>query len=81
MYDVVIIGRDSEAFSVTETMISPPDSVMATVSDWNAAGAEYGARLPGIAETFEPEPPGMHTTRTVDHVVLAVGGTLAGARR
>jgi mannose-6-phosphate isomerase-like protein (cupin superfamily) len=51
----------------------PPDSVLATISDGDAAGAEYARRLPGLAETFEPEHPGMHTTPTIDYIVLLSG--------
>ena len=52
----------------------PPDSVMMS-SDFNpaAAGAEYMSRLPGLAERFEPESPGMHTTDTVDYGILMEG--------
>jgi hypothetical protein len=54
-------------------VVFPPDTVLETISDWDAAGAEYATRLPGLAETFEPEHPGMHTTPTVDYVVLLSG--------
>ncbi len=52
----------------------PPDSVMMS-SDFDpaAAGAEYMSRLPGLAERFEPESPGMHTTDTVDYGILMEG--------
>jgi mannose-6-phosphate isomerase-like protein (cupin superfamily) len=52
----------------------PPDSVMAAPGfDPQAAGAEYGKRLPGLAERFEPENPGMHTTDTVDYDIVLDG--------
>lgn len=52
----------------------PPDSVMMS-SDFDpaAAGAEYMSRLPGLAERFEPNSPGMHTTDTVDYGILTQG--------
>ena len=52
----------------------PANSVMMS-SDFNpaAAGAEYMSRLPGLAERFEPESPGMHTTDTVDYGILMEG--------
>lgn len=52
----------------------PPDSVM-TRADFDAAafGAECAARLPGLAETFDPEVPGMHTTDTIDYDVVLDG--------
>lgn len=54
-------------------VVFPPDSVLETITDWDAAGAEYASRLPGLAETFDPEHPGMHTTQTIDYIVLLSG--------
>lgn len=52
----------------------PPDKVMlADGFDPQAAGAEYGAVLPGLAEKFEQEHPGMHTTDSVDYGVVLDG--------
>lgn len=52
----------------------PPDAVMtADGFDPNAAGAEYGTRLPGLAERFEMENPGMHRTATVDYDIVIEG--------
>lgn len=34
---------------------------------------ETFARLPGLAETFEPEPPGYHLTNTIDYVAVLEG--------
>jgi hypothetical protein len=52
----------------------PPDSVMAAPGFVPAAaGAEYMEKLPGLAEHFEPDHPGMHTTDTVDYGVLLEG--------
>nr|WP_315458044.1 cupin domain-containing protein [uncultured Sphingorhabdus sp.] len=52
----------------------PPDSVMAEPNfDPMAAGAEYMQRLPGLAELFEPENPGMHTSDTVDYDIVLDG--------
>jgi hypothetical protein len=56
------------------TVTLPPDSVMMSADfDPVAAGAEYVARLPGLAERFEPDSPGMHFTDTVDYGVLMDG--------
>jgi mannose-6-phosphate isomerase-like protein (cupin superfamily) len=45
----------------------PPDRWAAESSaDPAAVGAELATRLPGLAETFEPNNPGMHTTPTTD---------------
>ncbi len=52
----------------------PPDSVMVSSEfDPAAAGAEYMSRLPGLAERFEEENPGMHTTDTVDYGIVIEG--------
>ena len=52
----------------------PPDSVM-TAADFDpaAAGAEYAANLPGLAECFERDDSAMHRTKTVDYDVLLEG--------
>ena len=52
----------------------PPDSVMMS-SSFNPAeaGAESMRRLPGLAETFEMENPGMHRTATVDYDIVLEG--------
>lgn len=52
----------------------PPDSVMVAPNfDLNAAGAEYGQRLPGLAELFEADSPGMHTSDTIDYDIVLDG--------
>ena len=51
----------------------PPDAVWEQVHDWEAVGVEYAAKLPGLAQTFEAGDPGMHTTPTVDYVILLAG--------
>tara|TARA_R100001244_G_scaffold6593_25_gene8227 strand:+ start:26839 stop:27372 length:534 start_codon:yes stop_codon:yes gene_type:complete len=52
----------------------PPDSVMAEPTfDPEAAGAEYMQRLPGLAELFEPDCPGMHTSDTIDYDIVLDG--------
>lgn len=52
----------------------PPDSVMMNPGfDPAAAGGEYMQVLPGLAECFEMDHPGMHTTDSVDYGVLIDG--------
>lgn len=52
----------------------PPDSVMMRDDfDGAAFGAEFGQLLPGLAETFEPDAPGMHTTDSIDYDVVLDG--------
>lgn len=52
----------------------PPDSVYAQPDfDPVAAGAEAARNSPGIANLFEPENPGMHTTPTVDYDAVLDG--------
>jgi hypothetical protein len=52
----------------------PPDAVMMSPGfDPMAAGGEYMQVLPGLAEKFEMDNPGMHTTDSVDYAVLMEG--------
>lgn len=52
----------------------PPDSVYGAADfDAAAAGAEHLANVPGIAERFEADSPGMHRTPTLDFVTLVSG--------
>ncbi|WP_052668624.1 cupin domain-containing protein [Nitriliruptor alkaliphilus] len=52
----------------------PPDSVFADPQfDPEAAGAEQMQANPGLAERFEPDDPGMHTTDSVDYGIVLSG--------
>lgn len=52
----------------------PPDSVMFDEQfDGMAAHREQMEKLPGLAETFEADNPGMHTTPTLDYGVVLSG--------
>lgn len=52
----------------------PPDSVFASPRfDPLAAGEETAAKLPGLAELFEREHPGMHRTRSLDYAIVLDG--------
>jgi mannose-6-phosphate isomerase-like protein (cupin superfamily) len=52
----------------------PPDAVMGAPGfDPMAAGGEYMQNLPGLAEKFEMDAPGMHTTDTIDYAVVLEG--------
>jgi mannose-6-phosphate isomerase-like protein (cupin superfamily) len=52
----------------------PPDSVFTAPGfDADAADAEQRLASPGIADRFEPGNPGMHTTDSVDYVVVLAG--------
>jgi mannose-6-phosphate isomerase-like protein (cupin superfamily) len=52
----------------------PPDRIMMS-PDFNpaAAGAENLKHAPGLAERFEMDNPGMHTTDTVDYGIVLKG--------
>jgi hypothetical protein len=52
----------------------PPDTVMMR-ADFDAAafGAEFAQKVPGLAESFEPEHPGMHATDSIDYDVVLDG--------
>jgi len=67
----VVPGPGGTSFHI---VTFPPDAVMATPSfDPQAALQESLARLPGLADTFEPDGSGMHTTDTVDYAVVFAG--------
>lgn len=52
----------------------PPDSVMMSGAFRpDLAGLEHLDAAPGIAETFERDNPGMHTTPTLDYVCVVDG--------
>ena len=52
----------------------PPDHVMLSPQfDPAAAGAECMKRMPDLAQTFEPQSHGMHTTDTVDYAIVLTG--------
>ena len=52
----------------------PPDAVFTGAGfDPSAADAEQRAVAPGLADLFEPDQPGMHTTDTVDYIVVLDG--------
>jgi mannose-6-phosphate isomerase-like protein (cupin superfamily) len=52
----------------------PPDSAMMR-PDFDAAafGEEFARLLPGLAEKFEPDNPGMHRTDSIDYDVVLEG--------
>ncbi|MDX3638817.1 cupin domain-containing protein [Streptomyces sp. MB09-02B] len=55
-------------------LVIPPDTVYRSEGfDPAAAVAERLRNSPGLAELFEPDAPGMHTTDTVDYGVLLEG--------
>lgn len=52
----------------------PPDSAMMRADfDPAAFGAEFGQNAPGLAERFEMDNPGMHTTDSIDFDVVLDG--------
>lgn len=52
----------------------PPDSVFASADfDPAAAAAEHLEISPGLAERFEPDNPGKHTTPTIDYTIVLEG--------
>ncbi|WP_245650904.1 cupin domain-containing protein [Thauera butanivorans] len=52
----------------------PPDEQVAGHDfDPQKANAEFGEKLPGLAETFEPDGSGYHTTDTIDYGVVLEG--------
>jgi mannose-6-phosphate isomerase-like protein (cupin superfamily) len=55
----------------------PPDAVFEDPAfDPAAAAAEQARAQPGLAERFEPDAPGMHTTDTIDYAVVLDGAIM-----
>lgn len=46
---------------------------MQNPSDPASAFGQLAAALPGLAESFEPDAPGMHTTPTIDYGIILEG--------
>jgi quercetin dioxygenase-like cupin family protein len=60
--------------TIAMTVTFPPDSVYADAGfDPVAAREEQLHAVPGLAELFEADKPGMHTTPTVDYAVVLEG--------
>ena len=60
--------------TIALTVTFPPDSVFGSADFHPAEAVEENLRnTPGLAELFEPDEPGMHTTPTVDYVVVLDG--------
>jgi hypothetical protein len=60
--------------SVLMFVTFPPDAVMMRADfDGAAFGAEFAQKVPGLAETFEIDHPGMHTTESIDYDVVLEG--------
>ncbi|MBK3745534.1 cupin domain-containing protein [Paraburkholderia aspalathi] len=56
--------------------IAPDSVVSAPTFDSAAMVEELGRNLPGLAETFEPDKPGMHRTATLDYVIVLSGNVV-----
>ena len=54
-------------------MLSPSPTGGGPSFDLQKAIAEHLAESPGIADKFEPDAPGMHTTDTVDYGIVLDG--------
>ncbi|MFJ6651422.1 cupin domain-containing protein [Microbacterium sp. NPDC091313] len=50
----------------------PPSSVFETF-DPVAAAEEEAVALPGLADSFDPDMPGFHTTQTIDYQIVLTG--------
>jgi mannose-6-phosphate isomerase-like protein (cupin superfamily) len=71
-YLVTVVPAAGEAVALVVTF--PPDSVFADpLFDPAEAAREQREITPGLAELFEPDDPGFHTTPTVDYGVVLSG--------
>jgi len=60
--------------SVFLLLTLPPDSVFSRADfDASAAATELAVSTPGLAERFEPDAPGFHSTETVDYITVMEG--------
>lgn len=60
--------------SLVQIVTFPPAAMRAKRSaDPSAIAQEYRARLPGLADTFEPDGSQMHVTRTLDYAIVLDG--------
>lgn len=67
-------GHPAPGHSVLSVVDFPPESETARPDfDPVAAAAEQAQHMPGMVERFEPDNPGMHTTDTVDYVIVLHG--------
>lgn len=63
--------------TVALTVTFPPDSVFGSADfDPASAVAENLRNTPGLADLFEADAPGMHTTATVDYAVVLDGSVV-----
>jgi mannose-6-phosphate isomerase-like protein (cupin superfamily) len=53
--------------------VFPPAGTPPANLDPQAAAADMRAQIPGLAESMEPDHPGMHTTDTVDYDIIMSG--------
>jgi mannose-6-phosphate isomerase-like protein (cupin superfamily) len=79
------VGAGDPAAAVVSVVPGPGETRFLTVTlppaaafespdfDPEAAAAEDAKVIPGLAELFDPEDPGMHTTPTVDYVIVLDG--------
>jgi mannose-6-phosphate isomerase-like protein (cupin superfamily) len=69
---VAVVPGPGETRFLTVTL--PPAAVFESADfDPAAAAAEDAEVIPGLAERFDPEDPGMHATPTVDYVIVLEG--------
>ena len=70
--DVGFVPGEGESILIFATY--PPESSMMR-ADFDAAafGREFATLLPGLAETIEPDHPGMHTTDSIDYCIVLDG--------
>lgn len=59
--------------SALQIVSYPLDAARVAPTDPAAAAREIAARLPGLAETYEKNAPGMHATWTIDYAILLEG--------
>lgn len=64
-------GEGGTRFAIT--VFPPGGQGLDRGADMAAIAGEMGAKLPGLAQSMEPNNPGMHTTDTVDYDIIVSG--------
>jgi Cupin domain len=59
--------------SLLQVVTFPPANAASSAPDPSQIAQEFLARLPGLADTFEPDGSRMHVTQTVDYAILLDG--------
>jgi mannose-6-phosphate isomerase-like protein (cupin superfamily) len=66
-------GPEGSRFRLVQFPPRPPEGSQPPAGWWQRFLEEYREKVPGLAEHFEEDVPGMHTTATIDYGVVVRG--------